>query len=309
MSSMQHNHPHPGRNNFVTESYLLTCFTIAKNGVRSSWLRLPVAMPSFASSAFIEMPAAGIAARTSLAEGRGLAGTTACGGDVGRMGTGGLAGRGLAARGGAAAAATAGSGPRSGLPARLPTGLWFLLPPPNLSFRRLRVPSLSAPDPARSASLPDAASPARDRFNRLTPPTLGWLPDGGGADVGPLTGVREREGGPLGVLAPVPSSEALPGLCVFLRFLAADSLPLSSETLGEPGRLMEAARIGCFLGSGCLPGRWEGVLWPLVEVPEGGCGAPLAALSALSADSAFSSLSLFFESSLDSVSVSSCECE
>ena len=77
-------------------------------------------------------------------------------------------------------------------------------------------------------------------------------------------GDRERDGGPLGVLAPVPKLDEIP--CFFFCFFRVDSFPLASDAFGEPTRfrLFEAIRLE---GSGCLLARLEGVLPPFVTAP------------------------------------------
>lgn len=82
---------------------------------------------------------------------------------------------------------------------------------------------------------------------------------GGGA------GERGRDAGGTGVVVPVGWEEE--GPCFFLCFLRADSVPLASERLGEPGRLRELV-VDFLSGSLCL-GRPDGVLVPLVEAPDG----------------------------------------
>jgi len=73
--------------------------------------------------------------------------------------------------------------------------------------------------------------------------------------------------------------------CFFFIFLRADSLPLASERLGEPGRLRILRR-----GLGCV-GRFEGVLVPLVVFPEDAfsfkADLALSCCAALSSSSAF----------------------
>ena len=80
-------------------------------------------------------------------------------------------------------------------------------------------------------------------------------------------------------------------LCFFLCFLWDDSLPLASERLGEPGRLREEADTVRLRGSGCFPGRDEGVLVPLVEAPDGGWGFDLSAAVAFFSSASFLSCS------------------
>ena len=86
----------------------------------------------------------------------------------------------------------------------------------------------------------------------------------GSDDGGIGIGDRERDGGPLGVLVPVPRLDEVP--CFFFCFFLADSFPLASDTFGEPVRfkLLEVVR---FEGSGCLPARLEGVLPPFEVAP------------------------------------------
>ena len=72
----------------------------------------------------------------------------------------------------------------------------------------------------------------------------------------------------------------------FLCCLREDSLPLASERLGEPGRLREEDETVRERGSGCLPGRLEGVFVPREEEPDEGGGFVLsAALDFLSSSS------------------------
>jgi len=119
---------------------------------------------------------------------------------------------------------------------------------------------------------------------------------GGGA------GERGREAGGTGVDVPVGWEEE-GGPCFFLCFLRADSVPLASERLGEPGRLRELV-VDFLSGSLCL-GRPDGVLVPLVEAPDGRSPVSLRWGRSFSAAPFFSSS--FFRSSTfkRSVSVSS----
>lgn len=73
--------------------------------------------------------------------------------------------------------------------------------------------------------------------------------------------MREAKGLPLSV-----ASLSLPPPPNFFCFLREDSLPLASERLGEPGRLR--AWDDDSLSGSLVLGRFEGVLLPLVEVPE-----------------------------------------
>ena len=143
---------------------------------------------------------------------------------------------------------------------------------------RLRLPSLISPPEAASPSLPPLAPALRGRLlSGLSAVTLSRIvdalrcgPGAGAEELGGKAGDLGREGGPLGVEVPVPGWR-VEG-CLFLCFLRADSLPLASERLGEPGRLREAEE-DRWLGSFCFEGRPEGVEVPLVEVPEGGWGS------------------------------------
>ena len=107
-------------------------------------------------------------------------------------------------------------------------------------------------------------------------------------EVGAGTGERGLEGGPLEVDMPVVGLERL---CFFLCFLRDDSLPLASERLGEPGRLRDEEDTVRLRGSGCLPGRAEGVFVPLVEEPDGGWGFDLSVAAAFVSSASFLSCS------------------
>ncbi len=185
-----------------------------------------------------------------------------------------------------------------------------------------RAPSLISP-PVASASLPEPAG------------CRGRLPSGrGGAEeislslegsIGSLTiedlrccscgrvdSGAEEEGGAgdigreagAGVEVPVGWEEA--GLWWdFLGFLRADSVPLASDILGDPGRLSDEFVV--FLDASFGLGRWEGVFVPFVDAPEEGLSAslPLALVSfsfSFSAAAFFSSS--FFRSSSFSLSAS-----
>ena len=115
----------------------------------------------------------------------------------------------------------------------------------------LRVPSLmSPPEPALpSVSLPE---PWR-RFAEV----LGSLPLGMGGDPGREGGCRVDE----------DWTWAATRGCFFFCFLRADSLPLASESRGDPGRFLRLLEEDeRFRGSACFEGRPEGVLVP--EAPE-----------------------------------------
>ena len=138
----------------------------------------------------------------------------------------------------------------SGLPALLPCGDPFLLDMVSFSFF-LRVPSLmSPPEPALpSVSLPE---PWR-RFAEV----LGSLPLGMGGDPGREGGCRVDE----------DWIWAATRGCFFFCFLRADSLPLASESRGDPGRFLRLLEeVERLRGSACFDGRPEGVLVP--EAPE-----------------------------------------
>lgn len=105
-----------------------------------------------------------------------------------------------------------------------------------------------------------------------------------GADDGGGAGEVARDPG-TGVDVAVGCEEP----CFFFDFFRADSVPLTSDRFGEPGRLSVDAAF--FNGSTCLL-RPDGVLVPFVEAPE---GCLLLSFSLLVALSDFSSP--FFRSS------------
>ena len=183
--------------------------------------------------------------------------------------------------------------PTSGLPARL----WGAVPLPlfcslvlvtfevNLILMRPRVPSpFSSPEPAASFSLPE---PAGFLWRGLE--ALGWSALGARFEA---EGLRELARFGLELFFSEPAVACCGGgevgleeacsdwgtLCCFFTFLRADSVPLASERLGEPGRFSLLALV--FLdASGALPGRCEGVLLPFVDAPDGGFEAPALSIS------------------------------
>ena len=161
---------------------------------------------------------------------------------------------------------------------------------------RLRVPSLISPPESASPSLPEPAAAVRERLLsdrgggsldlsklavRRTLEGLRWTGAPGrvvAESVGrKIAGDLGREGGPLGVDTPVWRLDGL--ACFFLCFLREDSLPLASEMLGEPGRFTELEETNLWLESRDLLGRFEGVLVPLVELPELGLAGLTLSLS------------------------------
>lgn len=161
---------------------------------------------------------------------------------------------------------------------------------------RLRVPSLISPPERASPSLPEPAPVVRERLLsgrertsvdlseltvRRTWEGLRWAgtPERAvaGSEGGKIAGDLGRERGPFGVETPVWRLDGL--AYFFLCFLRDDSLPLASDMLGEPGRFKELEETDLWLEPRDFLGRVEGVLVPLVELPELGLAGLSLSLS------------------------------
>jgi hypothetical protein len=86
---------------------------------------------------------------------------------------------------------------------------------------------------------------------------------------------------------------AVPPLVLSFMRLRLDSLPLASERLGEPGRLMAFTRSG----SPCFSLRPDGVFAPLEDAPDGGFVLPLSLALSLGSCFALASSSFLRSSS------------